>query len=457
MSSACANQAYDLRTTSYHRGDLTTAGLDYRKFGVGTGITRRNFLELLAGGLTWLAASPLSALATDYRVGVGHLADPYSATMRAVEACGEWPGRSIAGRTVVIKPSLVSGMPAETGVTTEPEVVRALVDLALQSEARQIFIVESAVKGANFSLCGYDFFTDYDLQGRVSLIDLDDWPIRLYRVAGGMAYGWLYMPKPLMGSDVVFISVPTLKCHTSTLVTLSMKNLFGLPPWRLYRASFIPGRFGMHKRGVHQTIVDLNLVRQIDFAVVDAIWAMEGDGPWNGNPVKMDFVLAGSNALAVDRVCLMAMDIAQNRVQHLEYAATKGLGPSDMDMIEVVGDPLPSHSFVQPDIPPQVDAPTCTPKVFSPGAGQYTIITYRVDRACWSYAEIVRTWDIGPSWVRRIRTLHGWKKLSSGTETLIWDGRDDDGILVFPARYTVRIRATASRSAYATGHLWVKA
>ena len=358
---------------------------------------------------------------------------------------------------MIIKPNLVVPMTAETGVTTDPQVVRALVDLALESGARRVFIVESGVRGANFSACGYDFFADYDPQGRVTLVDLEDWPSRLYQVAGGMAYGWLYMPTPLMEMEVVFVSAAKLKCHAEALATLSMKNLFGLPPWRFYRVPFPPGRFAMHDRGVHQTIVDLNLVRPIDFAVVDGVWALEGDGPWDGNPVKMDLVLAGSNALAVDRVCLAAMDISQDRVQHLTYAAAKGLGPSDMAMIEVLGDPLPSYPFTQPDIPPIANAPECDPRIFSPCAGQRTSITYRVDWACRTRVEIVRTWDIGP-WVRHIRTLHDWTERPAGPETLSWDGRDDDGQVVVPGRYTARVQAKYSddgRPAYATGWVWV--
>ncbi len=420
-------------------------------------ITRRCFLQLIGGGLAWLAVGSRPAVSATYRVGVGKLADPYTATRRAVEACAEWPAHKIAGRTVAIKPNLVVALTAETGVTTDPQVVRALVDLALESGARHIFIVESGLHGANFSACGYDFFANYDPQGRVALMDVEEWPSRLYHVTGGMAYEWLYMPTPLMRSDVVFISVPKLKCHVETLATLSMKNLYGLPPRQFYRVPIIKGRFSMHERGVHQTVVDLNLVRPIDFAVVDGVWAMEGDGPWDGNPVKMDLVLAGSNALAVDRVCLAAMGISQDRVQHLTYAAAKGLGPSDMAMIEVLGDSPPSYSLTQPDIPPIANAPECDPKIFSPCAGQRTHITYRVDRACQARVEIVRTWDIGP-WVRHIRTLHDWTERPTGPETLSWDGRDDDGQVVPPGRYTARVQAKYSDDgtvAYATGWVWV--
>jgi uncharacterized protein (DUF362 family) len=425
--------------------------------GFGTKIGRRRFLQLAAGSLAWWLAGPRAVAQAGYRVGVGHSPDPYAATRRAVEASAEWPFDKVAGRTVVIKPNLVVARTAETGATTDPQVVRALVDLALESGAGQIYIVEAGGKGANFSACGYDFFADYDPQGRVALVDLADWPSRLYPVAGGMAYGWLYMLAPLMGPDVVLVSAAKLKCHTDSLVSLAMKNLFGLPPIRPYQDSWLKGRFAMHKRGVHQTVVDLNLVRPIDFAVVDGVWAMEGEGPLSGNPVRMDLVLAGSNALAVDRACLMAMGISQDRVQHLTYAAAKGLGPADITMIEVRGDSLPSYTFAQPDVLPVVRAPESAPRMFSPQAGQHTSITYQVDRACQTRVEVVRTWDVAP-WVQPVRTLHDWAERPAGPEVLTWDGRDDAGNVMPSGRYTVRVRARAgqeARDAYATGWVWV--
>ena len=137
----------------------------------------------------------------------------------------------------------------------------------------------------------------------------------VFPVAGGMAYMYLYLRRPLMKHGVVFISAAKMKTHNHAMVTLSMKNLFGLPPWQLYRTSpDINYRFKMYGQGVNQSIIDLNLLLPIDFAVVDGIWAMEGRGPVNGDPVKMDVVLAGSNATATDRVCLEAMGIPQDSV-----------------------------------------------------------------------------------------------------------------------------------------------
>lgn len=432
-------------------------------FGVAPIITRRRFLQLLGGGLAWFAAKPRLASAATYRVGVGKLADPYAATRRAVEACDEWPAAAIADQKVIIKPNLVVGMPADTGVTTDPQMVRALVDLALESEAAQVLIVESGPEGANFSACGYDFFSNYDPDGRVALADLGDEPAVLAWVpGGGMAYMQLYLPELLLADDVVFISAAKLKTHSHTHVTLTMKNLMGLPPAERYRAPSgdwrEDWRFAIHYRGLGQAIVDLNLVRPIDFAVVDGVIGMEGDGPVEGTPVELDMVVAGRNPVAVDQVCLWATALPQVGVQHLTYAARKGMGPAYMRDIRVLGDPLTLHNFEWPtDLPPIIEYPRVVPYVFAPGVGQETSITYWVNLPCQTRVEIVRTSETSPE-VTLIRTLHDWEVRPAGSEMIVRDGRDEDRQAVPPGRYSVRVQARYSDDgtvSYATGWVWV--
>jgi uncharacterized protein (DUF362 family) len=396
--------------------------------------------------------------ASRYRVGVGKDADPYVATLRALDACSEWPPPELFGRQVIIKPNLVVQASPETGAVTDPQVVRAIVDTALAAGAAEVLIAEGAKGGEYFSACGYDFFQSYDPAGRVALVNLDEQPATLVAVPDGLAYRQIYLPELVLDAEAYLISVAKLKCHVETLVTLSMKNLFGLPPLQRYQhaEATVQSRFAMHERGVNQAIVDLNLARPIDFAVVDGIWGMEGDGPWEGDPVRMDMVIAGRNALAVDLVCLQAMDVPQSQVQHLAYAVEKGLGPADASSIDVLGDPFSPKTFRLPTIPPFIERPRAIPSVFAPDRGEGTAIVYWVDRPCWTRVEIIRTSDL-TSDVTAVRLLRGWTLRLAGRDILIWDGRDDQGQLVPEGEYTIHIEATGgevSRNhAHATG--WV--
>ena len=409
----------------------------------------------MAGGLS--ALRPPTSRAAAYRVGVGKNSDPYTAAWRALIASGEWPGAALAGRTVLIKPNLVMKRTPQSGIVTDPQVTRAVVDLALAAGAARVLIVEGATGGNNFAACGYEFFANYGSDGRVALINLDQQPNSLVAVPDGLAYRQLYLPALLMDEGVFRISIGKLKTHMESLATLSMKNLFGLPPQSLYMNSTLPARFAMHDRGLHQTVLDLNLAWPIDFALVDGVWGLEGDGPLQGTPVRMDLVVAGRNALAVDRVCLQIMGIDQGAVQHLVYAAQRGLGPADLAAITIAGDPFTPRPFVLPIVPPTIDVVQATPTAFAPVMGQTTRITYSVDRACQTRVEIVRTSETS-SQVTMIRLLRDWDDRAAGPETLFWDGRDDAGRIVSPGDYAINVHATGGETANNHGRAsgWVR-
>lgn len=418
-------------------------------------IDRRRFLQATAGVAAGLVISGHSDAATTYRVGVGNSSDPYIATQRAIEASAQWPADAIAGKTVVVKPNLVNRSAASTGATTDPQVVRAVVDRALEAGAQRVQIVEYIGETDKWDLCGYRFFADYDT--RVSLVDLQGQPLSFVRVPGGMAYLMLYLPTIVVATDIVFISVAKMKTHGNAVATLAVKNLFGLPPVEPYQKPGIQGRFAMHDRSVTQTTVDLNLARTIDFAVVDGIWAMEGEGPLRGQPVAMNMVLAGRNAVAVDRVCLRAMDIPEATVQYLDYAARKGLGPASYSEVDVAGDPLTPRTFVRATASPIIEFPKPNPRRFAPSNGQTTQITYGLHAPCLTRVEIVRNQDRQPV-VQIVRTLQDWISMPAGPQLVAWDGRDDTGNILPVGIYTARVQASFSPNpgkAFASGGIWI--
>lgn len=418
----------------------------------GPRVGRGSFLQLVAAGVGGLLVHPQAALAagprpragtSTYQVGVGNSSDPYAATQRAVTASGGWPPVSLAGQTVVIKPNLVTPKPSTSGATTDPQVVRAIVDLALAAGAATVLIVEGGIgqKAPPYATCGYSFFTSYDPQGRVQLIDLATEPLVAVPIRNGLAYRTLLVPGIVRDPNVVFISAAKMKCHVNAGATLSMKNLFGLAsPAAYWSKGQILLRYDLHARSVDESIVDLNQVRPVDFAVVDGVWAMEGNGPLTGTPIQTNLVVAGGNAVAVDRICLQAMSLSPAAVPHLTYATFMGMGPADTSPIQVLGDSFTPTPFIPAQTPPVVWYPSASPAVLSLGAGQPTTLTYANPAACQTRVEIITDNDRATG-VTVVRTLHDWAARPAGSEQLQWDGRDDNGAIVPMGLYQTRVLA----------------
>ena len=418
-------------------------------------IGRRRFLQATAGVAAGLVLGDQAGAAPAYRVGVGNSSDPYAATERAIQASGQWPASAIAGKTVIIKPNLVIPAAASTGLTTDPQVVRAVVDRALAAGAARVQIVEYRGATDKWGLSGYSFFSDYD--SRVSLVDLGSQPLSFVKVPRGMAYLSVYLPSMLVAANTVFMSVAKLKTHGNAVASLAMKNLFGLPPIAPYQNSSIQGRFAMHDRSVAQAVVDLNLARPIHFAVVDGIWGMEGEGPLAGQPVSMNLVVSGRNAVAVDRVCLRAMDIPEASVQHLDYAARKRLGPTSLAEVEVAGDALAPRAFVRATAQPIIEYPQPNPVGIVPSTGQTTQITYSLDAPALTRVEILRTDDRRAA-IQIVRTLQSWRQTQAGAQQIVWDGRDASGNILPVGWYVIRVQATFAANvgaACATGRVWI--
>lgn len=411
----------------------------------GFGMGRRSFMRLLAANSALLAAAKASQ--PPFQVGVGYSSDPYTAASRAVSACGQFPS-NLAGQTVVIKPNLVVPKPSSSGATTDPHVVQAIVDLAIAAGAAQILIVEAGLPGqpSNWTPCGYaSIFYKYS---QVQLVDLRAGTYVLVRVpGGGYAYQAMYVPSQVLGPNVFFISVGKMKTHQDAVASLSMKNLVGLasePAYAQPVASLYP-RHDLHLRGIDLSVMDLNLIRPINFAVIDGVWGMEGPGPTAGTPVPADVVLAGQNPVAVDRVALDVMELPQNAVTYLNYASQAGLGPPDTSSVTLLGDTYAPYPFVPAVTPPVLLQPVVSPGTISLSAGQSTAIAYGLPASCYTRAEIIRDQDITPK-ITVIRTLHNFKFVQAPGESVTWNGMNEGGTAVVPGTYLARIQSIATPS-----------
>jgi uncharacterized protein (DUF362 family) len=126
------------------------------------------------------------------------------------------------------------------------------------------------------------------------------------------------------------ISAAKMKTHMATKVTLGMKNMFGLLPDKF------KGKF--HMNGISKVVVDINTVIKPALTVIDGFVAMEGRGPTDGTPVKMDLIIAGKDVVATDATAARVMGFDPHEISHIRTAAQKGLG--NIDNIEIVGSKL---------------------------------------------------------------------------------------------------------------------
>ncbi|MFT3770379.1 MAG: DUF362 domain-containing protein [Minicystis sp.] len=247
------------------------------------------------------------------------------------------------GEAIGIKPNLGSPLPESTGATTALWMIE---ETALHVRARG---------GEPWLLEAPSHIHDYDqvmrLTGALALcerIGLPHGDARVDTIAtdptgdDGARRRRYRVSRRALAMDGI-VCLPKLKTHNRTGVTVVLKGLMGLLA--------VPDRHGFHRRGVHEDVVELyrRLAPKIRASFVDGVVAMEGHGPTNGSAVRMDVLVAGTDAVAVDAVSARIMGFDPRAVRHLARAATEGLGSLDVPWeVHPSSGPLPSRHFARP-------------------------------------------------------------------------------------------------------------
>ena len=144
----------------------------------------------------------------------------------------------------------------------------------------------------------------------------------------------LYLPKTVLGVDFL-VSVAKLKTHHWAGVTLSLKNMFGIVPGACYGWP----KNVLHWAGIDRSILDINAVARPDFAIIDGIIGMEGNGPLQGTPKPAGVLIFGDDPVAVDATGCRVMGLNPDKVSYLAGAGTL-LGHVDPLKIQQVGETI---------------------------------------------------------------------------------------------------------------------
>jgi uncharacterized protein (DUF362 family) len=124
------------------------------------------------------------------------------------------------------------------------------------------------------------------------------------------------------------INVPKLKIHHMAQITLSLKNLMGV---------IVDNRGLVMHDMIDEKIVDLASLFKPVLNVVDGIVGAEMD-EGVGNPVQSNVIIAGVDMVAVDTIGSAVMGLDPNTIKHVQLAAKRGIGISNLDHIDVIGE-----------------------------------------------------------------------------------------------------------------------
>jgi len=242
------------------------------------------------------------------------------------------------GDIVLIKPNFAGPRPSNTGTTTNLAMIKEVTNEVRDFGGKPILGEYPAARDHDpdivFKVLG---IREFAKKAGIEFLDLEKTERVTVEVPKGVLFKKLKLPRIVAESDVL-ISLPKMKTHTFTKVSLGMKNLMGIIP--------MVERTRTHVYDLDQGIVDINKVVKQDLILVDGTVAMEGNGPFEGDPVKLGVLVAGKDVVTVDTVCCQIMGIDPETVKHLKLAFEQIGRPE----IEVIGEMTGIRkSFTIPD------------------------------------------------------------------------------------------------------------
>ena len=148
---------------------------------------------------------------------------------------------------------------------------------------------------------------------------------------------------PVLDADAIVV-VSKAKTHSLTYISGAAKNLFGVIPG--FEKPFYHAKMP-EREDFCRMIVDLNEVVKPKLQVMDAVMAMEGDGPHTGTPRKIAAIMASGDYTAIDVLMARLMSFDPMQIGTIKAAVERGLIREDLSDIAALGDD-PS-SLIIPD------------------------------------------------------------------------------------------------------------
>jgi len=294
---------------------------------------RRTFVKnglLFSGALTMPSLLAGQAKADGPLVAQVQGESPYAITQRAVAEIGGM-GKIIArGDVVMVKPNIGWNRTVEQAACTNPEVLRALIELIFIAGAKKVIVmdntchtaadcyghsgIEAMAKkaGAEVRYCDENRLATHDFKGET----LGKWPV--FR-------DFLEVDK--------FINVPILKHHGSSGLTIAMKNLYGI----------LGGNRGKLHRDMGENIADLARGFTSHLVLVDAYRVLLRNGPVGGRLSDVELrktVIASTHIMHADVAATVLFNKDPRHMEFLQAAYSRKMGE-----IEIAKIPLKTVSI----------------------------------------------------------------------------------------------------------------
>ena len=214
------------------------------------------------------------------------------AVLRLLEPLGGIAAFINPGDRVLLKPNMLAAKEPDKAVTTHPSLVQVVAELVRDSGGT-VLIGDSPGIGSYMRVADKSGIASAARASGSTLVEFSE----AIELQGRGTFRSISIARAYYEADKI-INLPKLKTHEMMTMTCAVKNLFGAvigtekAGWHL--------KAGCSRELFAQLLLEIYLLKKPALNIVDAIFAMEGNGPGSGDPVKLGLLIAGVNPVAVD-------------------------------------------------------------------------------------------------------------------------------------------------------------
>jgi len=288
---------------------------------------RRDFLKnVAAGSLLVNVPRRLLAQGDGYPDLVMIQGDsPAQITKEAVTAIGGIKRFIAKGDVVILKPNIGWDRTPEQAACTNPEVVKALVELCIEADAKQVIVMDNTINPARRTYARSGIAKAAKEAGaKVPYVN----PHHLKKMAlNGEWFKEWEVYTDFVEADKI-INVPIAKTHSLSRLTMGLKNWLGA----------VGGPRNQLHQGLDYAMIDLAKFFKPVLTVLDAYRILVRNGPQGGRLSDAQLhktVVAGVDYVAVDALGATFFDIKPEELTYLQLASERGIGRIDLEKLKI--------------------------------------------------------------------------------------------------------------------------
>lgn len=287
---------------------------------------RRDFIKsLFISGLAVRLKSELFSDSAPPELSVVEGESPAAITREALEALGGMNRFISRGDKVLVKPNIGWDRTPEMAACTNPEVVKALVEMAYEAGAREVIVMDHTINQPKrcYIRSGIQ---DAARQAGAKVLFAEEQRLKKVALKGEWLKEWPVF-QDFFEVDKI-INVPVVKVHSLSRVTLGMKNWLGA----------IGGSRNQLHQKIDQAVVDLAAFFKPTLTVLDGYRILFRNGPQGGrisDTKLMKTAIAGTDPVAVDAYGATFFDLKPAELLFLKLAQDRGLGKFELEKVRI--------------------------------------------------------------------------------------------------------------------------